>query len=902
MHHRCESSCKKEAKKACTAKSIRQCHLKKNEGTYVITKPGNYALSENIQGTIVIAASPVCLDLCCHTINAEGRPSAITVQGTIAPDQIVPDSVLGKAFVVPNPQKVDIKNKETKSVKRPLVSKVVAEKEDSTNIFSFQKDLVEYKIQDEPHLDAFSKQEGKNFKTEAYKVHKIVKANVSNSTICQVKIFNGCITGASNAAVLINQSYDVSLYDLTFNANTATAVSVQNTNVVKLRNIDFFGPIGGTALTVINSDNIFVNDVNVTAFQNDQTPLLQFLSCNNTKLNTVNVTNNTKTLSADVENGNPAAAFVYFSSSQNIKVKGLKLNNNIVLGNLALLETRFQPLSFVDCTNSILIESEVNSNLDTGAKRQSFIFLLRSSNFFISQVKVNGNSSTTQNAQQFRVIHGVGSSNVLIHECQISANTSTGTVNQSIVFLVDEEFPAEFSNFEVSKCYISGQMGRVISAITFLAPTGLFVNQININNNIIENLSGTEVIGILLARARHYHIDSCKIANLQISGSDAAVGVFVNRGDPGLINKCVIQNILQESGISTTFHGIFFVGSQNMTCKNCDVSKLTSQGSVTGISVSPSTTEILFNSRNVIVKKCNISNLSTSGTLAAHQCIGISVNALNSVVKECNVLNLLSNVSTDGILIIRPIEGTFNTVIQQCNILDIVAESDASIANGISLTRITNATIRDCNIIDVRAGASATGIFLGSSSNATVLNNSITRLDATAICYGLVAQISPNLTARENVIKDIFATRQSGGIGVLVSSPNCNISDNEVSTVSVASGFITGAFISASNNTTLLRNLATNSTIGYLIATVGGSGQSGTLLQDNIANNNMSFGYQENLLGSTNYIGNVAQLNGVDYGPVITPVIPLQTLSAGNFTNVTGNAALGARFVNLSIL
>jgi hypothetical protein len=72
-----------KSRKACCAPTpICQKVINQAGGTYFITESGKYVLSEDATGTLVVAADSVCLDLCCHTLDAGGAASAIIDNGT----------------------------------------------------------------------------------------------------------------------------------------------------------------------------------------------------------------------------------------------------------------------------------------------------------------------------------------------------------------------------------------------------------------------------------------------------------------------------------------------------------------------------------------------------------------------------------------------------------------------------------------------------------------------------------------------------------------------------------------------------------------------------------------------------------------------------------------------------
>ena len=53
--------------------SITQKKVNEAGGTLVLNCPGDYCLTENITGSLLVHADSVCIDLCCHTLDADGR-------------------------------------------------------------------------------------------------------------------------------------------------------------------------------------------------------------------------------------------------------------------------------------------------------------------------------------------------------------------------------------------------------------------------------------------------------------------------------------------------------------------------------------------------------------------------------------------------------------------------------------------------------------------------------------------------------------------------------------------------------------------------------------------------------------------------------------------------------------
>lgn len=62
-------------------KPITQKKIDEAGGTLVLNCSGDYCLTENVTGALLVHADSVCIDLCCHTLNADGRANAIVADG-----------------------------------------------------------------------------------------------------------------------------------------------------------------------------------------------------------------------------------------------------------------------------------------------------------------------------------------------------------------------------------------------------------------------------------------------------------------------------------------------------------------------------------------------------------------------------------------------------------------------------------------------------------------------------------------------------------------------------------------------------------------------------------------------------------------------------------------------------
>ena len=206
-HHCNESKCHsdKKNKVGCESKPISQCLVTKAKGNLAILKSGKYHLAEDVVGTISIQASNVCLDLCCHTLDANGAENAIVI-GELQEAQQQQRSL--------NAQSVDasLKNKLKHPKRGHLGSKV------------FEKEIIDL---------------SKAQRTRVKQASQSSRNNEINAQQHHIKVSNGTVCGATTAAILVSGVFDVELFDLTLLRNPLNSVHVLNSSAVNLHDLDF---------------------------------------------------------------------------------------------------------------------------------------------------------------------------------------------------------------------------------------------------------------------------------------------------------------------------------------------------------------------------------------------------------------------------------------------------------------------------------------------------------------------------------------------------------------------------------------------------------------------------------------------------------------------------------------
>jgi hypothetical protein len=609
-------------KGGCTAKAINQCSLTRANGTYVITKPGNYTLSEDVRGTISIQTSNVCLDLCCHTIDANGAANAIVV--------------------------ADQKN---------------------------------------------------------------------------ISISNGAIINSTVAGISLTNVTSVEIFDLFFQNNALDAIFVTGSTDVSVSKIDSVGTASGERfLHFVNTDNIVVKESNATSYLSTLGAIIQFEKCDAVSVQDVNVTNNTKTSLATVDEFTAGTALVFVETSTGVDFVRVKVNNNTFNNTVAVADQNnhwrtAEGILFKNSNTCSLHRCETSDNTDIAGNlatldTEDFMLqLLNCFSFIVTEHQANSNSSL-QPLVYLQGITASDSSSITFDTCQANDNT--------LVELANIPGVTQLIGFELAPYFISalthdlvllnsqangntvtrGGAGRIISQQALVsgilvAGTGnAIIDKCQANRNrMVDFQPFTYAVGILSERSPNVIISN-STADFN-TGSQFAIGILfesnsVTRGPNVWIKHCSASyngNVGISMGALT-----FITGRLNADAVIDDcviVRNGTQAGPAAGIFVVP----VAGNTRNLVIKDCQIFDTGLGSTLSTSSA-GISVtNATNVVIENTNVFDttapgvvvahgiLFDNVSNSKIIRTQLHRNKTNGVNLNANTLNNLVQDSYAVAN-----------------------------------------------------------------------------------------------------------------------------------------------------------------------------------------------------------------------------
>lgn len=571
--------CKKSAtnKGTCTSKLINHCKFDRVTATYTITKPGSYTLSEDVKGTVIIATSGVCLDLCCHYLDANGAANAVHVQ--------------------PNLNSISIFNGR---IINSIDAGILIDTAFSVNIFDLSML--------NNSLDAI---------------------RVTNSDTIEVKNVSFFGQTVGERALLFNLSRNLRINTITAtyylstigavlqfdSCNTASVQDVDVTNCTKTSGADVneFDP--GTAfVAVTNSTGVDFVHVKVN---------------NNTFNNNVAV--------SDQNDHWRTAEGIQFSNSNSCSLYRCETNNNTdIAGNVATTDTEDYLLNFLFCSGCEVREHQSNSNtctapilyfemitvfdsnsviLDTCQANNNLISELFVSSFLQSEVDgielgTYFTDNLTGNSHSNMVLNCQANNNILVNPgagrtSHANAGLLIGIHPRGVGFTVDncqashntisnlEPFsvsvgivPSASTNTLVSNCITSNNQGAVLNYGIALHQVGLPVAGLGVKVvNCISDFNGTYGISVGLAddlnnTGGNVEIVDCFCSNN--SGTGDAAGI-------------IVQPLIG--------------GTTNVVIKGCEIYDTTSVGAnIAGIKVT--------NAVNVVIEDTNVFRTIADGFMA----------------------------------------------------------------------------------------------------------------------------------------------------------------------------------------------------------------------------------------------------------------------------------------------
>ncbi len=580
----CCKSIKKELKKiakrqkpdCCETTPICQNVINRNGGTLLLNKSGTYALTEDVVGTLIVVADSVCIDLCCHTLSAGGRASAIVANG----------------------------------------------------------------------------HEG-------------------------LDVYNGRIINTTDAAILVQDYDSVELYDLTMSGNVFDSIREQNSVDLRVHNVNFVNDNEGERALYFNScDNIVVKNCNASGFLSTIGAIIQFDTCNAGSLENIDVTSNTKTSAADVDEFSAGTALVAVTESTGVDFVHVKVNNNTFDNSVPVADQNnhwrtAEAIAFFSSNNCSLHQCETSNNTDVAGNvattdTEDYMLLFIFCDSCIVTEHQSNTNSCTQPILYFVAIGCLDSANNRFEGCQANSNLVSelfvlpGSESGMVPMWVAEYFDFALSNGNVLRnCQANfntvtlGGAGRTdfdsaaYNEAILVGGTDSVVDHCQANNNTMgDNQPFTAALGIASIGTNTKILNSTADNN---TGGGESFGInlfFSNLGSHGrnpLISNCSASSN-GNWGIQVGFDGDLTETILDVVIEDCVCNKNGGQsGPAAGIIVVP----VQPGATNIFIKGCQVYDTTSSDGDAT----GISVtNARNVVIEDCEVFTTTADGLGHGIL------------------------------------------------------------------------------------------------------------------------------------------------------------------------------------------------------------------------------------------------------------
>lgn len=598
-------------------------------GTLTLSESGKYCLAEDVVGSIVIDSSSVCLDLNCHTINADGALYAVAVQRTPP---------------VPTPEKTDWSLKANlkegvdfnKISERPFLA-LQAAMGDEVDASLNSADLIGEELLSRP-----------NFRLA-------VHADASITDIHHVTVSNGTVRGATAAGILVDTCFDVAVFDITMLENALDGLDIIDSNSVKVTNMSFLGDTTGErALFVDGSDNLTITGIVATGYLTTLGEIIHFGDSNVISLSNVDVSFNTITPVSSIDYLDIESSLVGFAGCTGTYLTNVYVNNNTFTdANVSPNGRSFEALYFLFCSGGSLTNCSTSNNIDTtGSLVQQvdydfILAFLSCDNFIITNHQANKNSCPQTLAGFFQIFSG-DSSNMVFDGAQANSSTVQQTalptingVNSLYVGSWLGPITALHDNI-LRNCQANDNVLNLASSNSFhvgihTQGSDVIFDGCETSNNRAGNALGN-VIGIVPSLSRNSIVSNC-LANHN-TGSGTAVGIVVHGGNCKILN--CLANFNGNSGMQL---GVF--SSPDDPLANIEVIDCvandngTSTGLARGINFTAGT-------NNIFIKGCQINNTGTASSSAA---LGIRIfsGSSNVVVEDTEVINTTSSTTGVGI-------------------------------------------------------------------------------------------------------------------------------------------------------------------------------------------------------------------------------------------------------------
>ncbi len=471
-----------------------------------------------------------------------------------------------------------------------------------------------------------------------------------------LKIFNGCITGSTDAAILVTDYTSVELFDLNIHDYTGDGVRVDPSHDVYVHDVNFVGAGAAERALLFDAvDNFVVQRCNASGFLSTVGAVVQLDGSANGLVQNVNVTRNTKVLAAAAGGfpdvlANEAVRLVSVDTCSNVDLNQVKVNQNTSASDQDT--NGLVGIGFNASTNCSLTQSEVNNNTITDGGSESIYAMVMmnngSDNGVFADVQANNNVTGDTPVTALFGFASFGSQDLHFDRCQANDLVAQElTVEPSLGSAVIG-FGAVDSSAVLYRCQgnrnsavnpgsrIPGDQLAVVRGIGFGGAT--LLDSCEANGNTIGEGSRAVVTGFGCPSANLVVINC--VANNNIGG-ELAVGIQLpTEASPELPTDVSNARLINCTAMNNGRYGIAVgqpdstIGSgNNLEFVNCFVSQtgsLDQLSDTAGIFIAALDTPVT----NVVIKGCEIDN-----TLSSVNGAGITVtNARNVVIEDTNVL------------------------------------------------------------------------------------------------------------------------------------------------------------------------------------------------------------------------------------------------------------------------
>lgn len=169
-----------------------------------------------------------------------------------------------------------------------------------------------------------------------------------------IRIFNGCISNASDAGVLVVDSTAVELFGLHMHDHANDAIRVNGSDEVYVHNVDFIGGTTTRALGIEDSSSIVVENCEMNGYTSDGQGILEIIASDCVAVRGVDVLDcvfSGDTPAAGIHVGDSADVVIKYSNSHRMSTSTEVLTHGI----------------WVDASENIhVIDSQANSNEASG--------------------------------------------------------------------------------------------------------------------------------------------------------------------------------------------------------------------------------------------------------------------------------------------------------------------------------------------------------------------------------------------------------------------------------------------------------------------------------------------------------------------------------------------------------